>query len=279
VTTNRFLAALAFAGVAACEAGLREETDAVAEADVDTAVEAAEQEGRPSSNLAFVERFEADLDDAVWIVSDGWTNGDWMDTAFRRSQTQVGPDGLTITLAPADDPGEVGQPYVTGEIRTLGRYDGGYFEIDMQVPRGAGLVTGFFTYTGAAFGDPHDEIDIEILGKDTTEGMFTIFTNDVAKTTYVPLGFDAAERFHLYAFEWTADYIRWYVDGRLVHEETGDELPLPTTPQIFYLNLWNSSSLTDWLGELDVGAIPQTLHVACMAAAERYEGEPLCRRP
>jgi beta-glucanase (GH16 family) len=266
VTSHRLIAAFALVA-AACEAN----TDAA------TVTDAVERP--PALNTAFVERFQTPLDPAVWVVADGWTNGDWMDTAFDSEQTQTGAEGLTITLERAGDPDAVGKPYVTGELQTRARYDRGYFEIDMQVPRGDGLVSGFFTYTGPPFGDPHDEIDIEILGKDTTEAMLTVFADGLEKNTYVPLGFDAAEGFHLYAFEWTPEHIRWYADGRLLHEETADDHPLPTTPQIYFLHLWNSSTLSDWLGRLDESAVPQTLRVACMAAAERYEGEPLCRDP
>ena len=39
----------------------------------------------------------------------------------------------------------------------------------MQPGRGSGLVTALFTYTGPYAGDPHDEIDIEFLGKDLTK--------------------------------------------------------------------------------------------------------------
>lgn len=264
---RRLLAVLAAAALAAA-----------CESDTDTAaVEGEDESGGPPLNVAFVERFEEPLDRSFWIISDGWDNGDWLDTFWVDDQTVVGPEGLAITLAPAENPEELGKPYASGEIRTLGRYDSGYFEIVMKVPRGDGLVTGFFTYTGAPFDDPHDEIDIEILGKDTTEGMFTIFTSGVAKTTYVPLGFDAAEDFHTYGFEWTAEHVRWYVDGELLHEELAADTPLPVTPQIYYLNLWNSSTLSDWLGELDTSAIPQTLDVTCMAAAPAYTGESLCR--
>ncbi len=232
-------------------------------------------EARPAGERDFIERFER-LDDALWLVSDGWSNGDWMANDFRRDQVATGPDGLTITLAAARG-GE--KAYSSGEIRTTGRYRHGYFEIDMRAPAGAGLVSGFFTYTGAFFGDPHDEIDIEILGRNTREVTFTIFADDVQTSTVKPLGFDAADDFHLYAFEWTAEYVRWYVDGELEHEERAEDAPLPVTPQIYYLDLWSSETLTDWVGRIDPPGAPWTMHVACVAYAERYDGRTLCREP
>lgn len=231
------------------------------------------QDEPPPSNTPFVERFEG-LDPALWMVADGWTNGDYHASYFDASQVEIGPDGLALTLGPVE--GGL-KAYATGEIRTVGRYDRGYFEIDMKVPRGSGMVSGFFTYTGAAFDDPHHEIDIEILGKDTRSISLTIFHDGESQGVVLPLGFDAADDFHLYAFEWTDEYVRWFVDGKLVHEENGRGLPIPTEPQVYYLHLWNTDSLTDWLGPLDVSAMPQTMEVRCMAQAPSYDGESLCR--
>jgi endo-1,3-1,4-beta-glycanase ExoK len=252
-------------GAAACE----HETE-------DSASDAAEGEAEPPpSNTPFVERFRH-LDQELWMVADGWSNGDYHASYFDAYQVRTGRDGLTLTLEPVQNRMKA---YATGEIRTVGRYDRGYFEIDMKVPRGSGMVSGFFTYTGAAFGDPHDEIDIEILGRDTTSISLTIFKDGESQGVVLPLGFDAADDFHLYAFEWTDDYVRWYVDGELVHEETGQGVPVPVEPQVYYLHLWNSDTLTDWLGPLDASATPQTLHARCMAQAPAYEGRPLCREP
>jgi endo-1,3-1,4-beta-glycanase ExoK len=231
---------------------------------------------QPVGPEPFVERFVS-LDEGFWLVSDGWSNGDWTANDWRRGQVATSPrDGLTLTMAPSS--GEE-KPYSSGEIRTLSRYHHGYFEIDMRAARGSGVVSGFFTYTGAPFDDPHDEIDIEILGRNTEEVTLTVFTDDVQNSIVLPLGFDAAEDFHLYAFEWTEDYVRWYVDGALKHEVRQEDFALPTTPQIYYLDLWGSEVLTDWVGRINPEDAPWTLHVACMAYAGSYSGETLCREP
>jgi beta-glucanase (GH16 family) len=260
-------AALTLALVACAAAGCARDT---ATKTTDIAKRAAGE--APQAN--FLELF-AHLDGERWLVSDGWSNGDWMANDFLASQVETGPEGLAITMDRVEGREK---RYASGEIRTIGeRFHHGYYEIDMQVPRGSGIVSGFFTYTGSFFGDPHDEIDIEILGRNTREVTFTIFSDDEQASTVVPLGFDAAAGFHLYAFEWTEDYIRWYVDGELKHEETGERVPLPQTPQIYYLDLWGSENLTDWVGPLRPDGAPWTLRVRCMAYAESYEGAPHCR--
>lgn len=222
---------------------------------------------------SFVDRFRT-VDQSFWVVANGWTNGDWMDAVFLADQLDWGRDGLEISLEPV---GRQIQPYATGELQSHLFFEGGYFEIDMKVPRGSGMVSGFFTYTGPFFDAPHDEIDIEILGKDTTVIEVTIFNDGVSHGVDLPLGFDAADDFHVYGIEWLPGSIRWFVDGVQIHEETGADFPLPTEPQKLYLHLWNSSSLTDWLGPLDAEGMPKVLAARCVAHAPRYEGRSLCR--
>src|SRR5690606_9833299 len=94
------------------------------------------------------------------------------------------------------------------------------------------------------------EIDIEILGRDTRSVQLTYFRRGEQHVTTLPLPFDAADGFHTYGFEWTREAIRWYVDGRLIHEETGANGPLPQRPQRLYLHLWNTETLTEWLGPI-----------------------------
>jgi hypothetical protein len=59
----------------------------------------------------------------------------------------------------------------------------------------------------------------------------------------IPLGFDAAKDFHRYEIEWCANFIRWRVDERLVHERVDwDPTPVPHLPMQFNVNLWHSRS-------------------------------------
>jgi beta-glucanase (GH16 family) len=153
----------------------------------------------------------------------------------------------------------------------------GYFEARMRAPRGSSMVTGFFTFTRPHGRRSWDEIDIEILGRDTRSILFSYFNDGERRMHEHQLGFDAAEGFHTYAFEWTPRYIRWYVDGRLSHEATGAEVPIPDAPQRLYLNLWNSETLTSWVGPLPTQGSRWTLRVSCLAHAVRYRGQPLCR--
>ncbi|MEZ6022546.1 MAG: family 16 glycosylhydrolase [Hyphomonadaceae bacterium] len=228
--------------------------------------------GADAAGPPFVDRFER-INADVWTLSDGWSNGDWMANDWRASQVRTGNGGARVLL----ERRRLGaKRFSSGELQTNELYRYGYFEARMQVPRGSGIVSGFFTYTQPGGQQTWDEIDIEILGRDTRQIQFTYFRGGERLAVTLPLGFDAAEGMHTYAFEWATQYIRWYVDGRLMYEATGENLALPHRPQRLYLNLWNSDHLTDWVGPIAHGRGPWTLQVACIAHARRYEGRALC---
>lgn len=221
---------------------------------------------------AFVEQFET-IDEARWRVADGWTNGEWTANDWRASQIRRISDGVEVTLARSRG----GQKrYSSGELQSEEMYRYGYFETRMQAPRGSGLVTGFFTYVRPGGENTWDEIDIEILGRDTRSIQLTYWRRGRNHVTTLPLGFDAAEGLHTYGFEWTPRVVRWYVDGRVIHEEAGANGPLPQAPQRLYLHLWNSETLTDWLGPILPWEGPWRLTVSCIAYAPSYQGQQLC---
>lgn len=221
---------------------------------------------------AFTERFSV-IDESRWIVADGWTNGEWTANDWRASQVRTIPDGLEVTLARTRG-GE--KRFSSGELQSQVEYRYGYFETRMRVPRGSGLVTGFFTYTRPGAERTWDEIDIEILGRDTRAIQLSYFRHGRQQNVTLPLPFDAAEDMHTYGFEWTPRAIRWYVDGRLLHEVTGANGALPQRPQRLYLHLWNTETLTDWLGPILPWEGPWRLNVACIAYAPSYQGQSLC---
>src|SRR5690606_10434610 len=171
----------------------------------------------PQMGQPFIDRFDGPHLDKRWFVSDGWSNGDWMENDWRKSQLSLTEEGLRITLAPAPEGSD--KPFSSGELRTLEAFRYGYFEARMRLPRGAGLVSGAFTYAGREDGRHSNEIDIEILGRSTNRMETTIHENNRATSKKVSLPFDSADGFHSYGFDWQPGYVRWYVDGALVHEE------------------------------------------------------------
>lgn len=137
------------------------------------------------------------------------------------------------------------------EYQRRGFYHYGRYEVVMQAAPGSGTVSAMFTHTHSQFGDPHDEIDIEFLGKDLTKLHANYFTDGKQHGgIYIPLGFDASQQVHLYAFEWEPDEIRWYVDGRLAHTATGRDFPIPQAPGRLMVHLWSGGpDQVSWAGK------------------------------
>jgi len=183
-----------------------------------------------------------------WYASDGWGNGGMFLSNWQADHAVVAAGNLNLQL---DANGLVGGEYASTATTGYGLY-----AARLQAASGAGIITSLFTYNGT----PHDEIDIEILGKDTTKVQFNYFVNGVGgHEAVIDLGFDAATGFHDYAFDWQADSIRWYVDGVLKHEVTAViNGTLPGTPGKLMANLWAAQGVDGWSGTFVSG----TAHAA-----------------
>jgi beta-glucanase (GH16 family) len=150
-----------------------------------------------------------------------------------------------------DNVASAGKPFSCGEYRTISTVNYGRFETRMQAAKASGIVSSFFTYTGS----PWDEIDVEILGKNTTQVQFNYFKNGVGGHEHlVNLGFDAAAGFHTYAIDWRSTSISWYVDGVLKYTVTGNTSTLPSHPGQVMVNLWNGIGVNGWLGAFTYAA-------------------------
>jgi len=230
----------------------------------------------PQTGEAFVERFDRDTLSDRWNISHGWSNGSWMLNDWQQSEVETRPNLLTLHLrrGPKTSKNELS----SGEIQSHQRHRYGYFEVRMKVPRGAGLVTGVFSYAGRDGRTRPNEIDIEILGRNTRVVELTIHEGGQATSQKITLPFDAADGFHTYGFDWQPGFVRWYADGKLIHVEDGPAARRVTRPQQFILNLWASKELHAWVGRIDMTRAPWRLDVSCIAYAPAYSGE-ICSPP
>lgn len=221
---------------------------------------------------SFIDRF-ANRNPKRWSVSHDWSNGSWMVNDWHKSQVSFN-DGLRLQLGG----GKGGKrPFSSGEVQSRSTFGHGYFETAMRAAPGSGIVTGFFTYTGAPFGKPWNEIDVEILGARPTKLFATYFYKGEKVSEVVDLGFDATRGVHHYSFDWQPGWIRWYVDGRMVHETRGRKLPLPNEKQKLMMHLWGSETQTDWVGPFDARSLPTTANFACVAYDPVKPGRDGCR--
>ncbi len=187
---------------------------------------------------------------SVWSKSDGWTNGNMFNCGWKADHVIFSNGVMSLKL---DNTSSSGKPYSSGELRTTNTYSYGLYQVRMKPTKNIGVVSSFFTYTGASFGTVWDEIDIEFLGKDTTKVQFNYFTNGVGgHEKLYSLGFDASSAYHTYAFNWQPSYIAWLVDGVEVYRAT---VNIPTTPGRIFMNLWPGITVDSWLGAYN-GATP-----------------------
>lgn len=189
---------------------------------------------------------------SLFIASDGWSNGSCFDCVWRGSNASFKDNALNLTI---DNDSQSEYRYAGAEYRTVDFYSYGYYETSMQAIKNDGVVSSFFTYTGPSDNNPWDEIDIEVLGKDTTKVQFNYYTNGVGNHEYMyDLGFDASEGYHTYGFDWQPDHITWYVDGKAVYTATSN---IPSTPGKIMMNVWPGTGVDEWLKAYD-GTTPLT---------------------
>jgi len=214
------------------------------------------------------------LNDAFFYRSEysnptGHYGGDW-------SRDNIGQSAAGADLEVRRQPSRSG-PYTGGEMKTLKTYGYGRYEVVMRPAKGSGLVSSFFTYTGSYEGNPHDEIDIEFLGLDTSRIHFNYFRNGKtgASATF-DLPFDAAEADHLYAFEWAPEGITWYVDGAPYYKTVEGDAYLPTTPGSVIFNVWTGKPfMSAWHGKptFESGA---SAHYSCVSFSPIGEDTRAC---
>ena len=202
------------------------------------------------SGRGFISLMGDHYDPTNWHRSTHKATGTVQATDWRSANAIYGADGLTLKLEHA--PGRPDK-YLSGEIQTRETYGYGRYEVLMRPAKATGTVSSFFTYTGPYHGDPHDEVDIEFLGEDTTKIFLNYFRNGrVGEHQTLDLPFDAAEEFHLYAFEWRPDAITWFVDGQPLHQTKIHETGIPRTPGLIIVNLWSGlPRLRSWHGTPD----------------------------
>lgn len=224
----------------------------------------------------------------VLFESDGWSNGDVFNVVWKKHNVvyENGIMRLGITAEKATawlNDVEVEFNYTAGEARTQNYYHYGDYAVSMKPSANPGTASTFFTCTGpydtkyvldengdflldengqrVSVENPHDEIDIEFLGQDTTHVQFNFFVDGVGGNEYMhDLGFDASEDFHTYGYRWEPDRITWFVDGNPVYMVTTDTSvkeagnvriveKIPSTPGRILTNYWcGNERATGWMG-------------------------------
>jgi beta-glucanase (GH16 family) len=144
----------------------------------------------------------------------------------------------------------------------------GRFEMRMQACTGSGILSTFFLYKGGSeqAGTFWEEIDIEIFGKNNAKGFQSnIITDGLTgglkmaeeKHNY---SFSLADTFHIYALEWTPDYVAWFFDGVEVRRDSTPQVKTLVNPESYRFNTWVSNSAS-WAGSFNPSVLPQKQYV------------------
>ena len=178
----------------------------------------------------------------LWRKSDWRNNGDVFLNIWLSDPGHIGyRDGnlsLTLDNQPCiNDSGQCqSRDYASGEYgTTCDQYRFGNLSARIKAGRGNGTVTSMFLFGDRA--GKQDEIDVEIFGKDASNGRWEMQTNyfrngemggcwepygipEPCHVAMIPLNFDPTESFHNYTIGWIGNgekcsAIKWFVDDKL----------------------------------------------------------------
>jgi len=147
--------------------------------------------------------------------------------------------------------------YKGAELRTNSTFLYGRFEVRMRSAAGSGMLSSFFTYHDTPNVPAQwNEIDIEILGNSSNSVQFNIITqgqinHEVTKS----LQYNPHQTFHIYAIEWTPDYVAWLVDGFEIYREINSHVSQLNYAQKLMMNIWPPDAVS-WVGILNPASLP-----------------------
>jgi endo-1,3-1,4-beta-glycanase ExoK len=202
------------------------------------------------------------FDPRRWQASNGWASGDFQSCTF--SVGNVKPENGKLVLSLDDKP--YGKRKLScAEVKTTQLFSYGTYEIKLRGAAASGTVSAFFGYAGP---NPQDEIDFELLGKAPNAVQLNYFANGQGGHEHMAdLPVNGTENAIAYAFEWLPDSIKWYIDGRLVHEAKREPgKPFPERPTMLHFSIWSGAAGTEaWLGPFSYPGKPLTAEIDYVA--------------
>jgi endo-1,3-1,4-beta-glycanase ExoK len=154
-----------------------------------------------------------------WCVSDGWRNGDHQSCDWTADAVEAEDGVLRLRL----DQTAEGR-LICGEVQSRERYGFGTYEARVRVPDGAGTNSKVFTYIGPPQGELHNEIDFEFIaprGPSLQTNTYVDGTGGREEIHEVP----AEDEWIDLAVIWEPERLRWFMEGALIREETGEAVP------------------------------------------------------
>ena len=142
--------------------------------------------------------------------------------------------------------------YTSGAINTAGtfRFNYGYYEARLKMPKGKGMWPAWWMLKD---GWPPEIDMLEILCSRPTQLRVNChygpaWNQESSHEQVITMDFDSSDDFHVYGFEWTPKYMRYYVDGVQVgHDFTNKSALEQCTNMYMILNL----AIDGWDGKPD----------------------------
>jgi beta-glucanase (GH16 family) len=168
------------------------------------------------------------VDASKWAYDTGpnWFNNELQD--YTSGATNASLDGSGNLIIEARAEAREGRQYTSARLKTEGKKTFTYGRIEgrMKLPAGQGMWPAFWMLGGSTWPDD-GEIDImENLGKEPSIAHGTMhgpgYSGAAGPTAMytLPGGAKFADGFHIFAIEWEASAIRWYVDDQLYSTKT-----------------------------------------------------------
>jgi beta-glucanase (GH16 family) len=212
------------------------------------------------------------LDTAKWTREtggDGWGNAELEFYTDRGDNARIEAGQLVIE-ARRQQAG--GRDYTSARLKTRGAPGGawqyGRIEARIQIPRGQGLWPAFWMLGDKCVRWPDcGEIDImENIGREPNQVHGTVhgpgYSGAQGVTTAHASKGAFADEFHVYAIEWEADAIRWYVDDTLYKTVTPKDLPGRWVYDHPFFIILNVAVGGNWPGNPDsTTVLPQAMRV------------------
>ncbi|GAB7354335.1 hypothetical protein MBLNU459_g4846t1 [Dothideomycetes sp. NU459] len=200
-----------------------------------------------------------------WTVTTNFTYGK---SAFSKSWTAA--SGTTMTYGDKGAIFNITTETDAPTIETDFYIFFGKVEVTMQAAPGTGIISSIVLES-----DDLDEIDWEILGGNTTSCETNYFgkgnTTSYDRAIYYAVDSPQTEM-HTYTVDWTAAWIKWYIDGKLVrtldYDDANNGEDFPQTPVRVKIGSWDGGASTEaegtieWAGgETDIDDGPFLMYV------------------